>query len=218
MTVSTSSLTSGGLVEESFDTASVEAPAGSLLALWLTDNDGLTPSVSGLGLTWTVTDSVSYTFGHLVLVTASVGDSEVSGAISVSYSSNAAVAYDLDCVSGDDGETLAFGVSALGAQVNSGGAGNASLTFAGGPAFYLFGSAAAYSGNFSASPAESPTAWTRLAFVQAYIGGGDFVAVALETEVSPDASNPNALTDWSGTDWEADGGGQGAIGIPVSVS
>jgi len=218
MTVSASSLDSGSVeagfgTSQSFDTASVTAPAHSLLALWLTDNDGLEPSVSGLSLTWTKSAEVSYTAGHLVLMTAEVGSSSATGTIAVSYTgAQGAVAYDLDCVSGDDGETPSFGASGSFVTNFSNGTGNASVEFSG-PAFYLFGSAASSSGNFSASPGESP-AWTQLAFEQGYTSGGAFVAVALETQVSPDTSNPEAITDWSASVWD---GGWGAIGVPITA-
>jgi hypothetical protein len=176
--------------------------------------------VSGLSLTWSQQAEVPTDYGTLFLFTASVGAEEVTGAVSATYAeAQYGTSFDLDCVSGDDGEALSFGVIASGVLTNYNNApGDASITFPSStPVFYLFGSAALYGlDGFSASPGESPTAWTQLAFCQGYEPEGMGIASALQTQVSPDASEQTAVADWSGF---YDGlGGWAAAGIPISVS
>jgi hypothetical protein len=196
------------------ETSSVTAPAGSILALWLAGGT-TTPSVSGLSLSWTEKSSVAdntsgWTNPQLVLFTAEVGATEVSGTVTATYTGeDPLIAFDLDCASGDDGETLTFGASAVGAvtNVNSNyNTGTATLTFPA-PSFYILGSCANSEYEMTATPGESP-AWTQLALVESTLG--------LETQVSPDTSDPNAQVNWSG--WYSDTGGWAVIGIPVTAS
>lgn len=211
MTVSATSLTSstvtaGESPDQDFSTESITAPANSLLAFWIAA--GAEPTVTGLDLTWTVTGSATTYFGAIFLVTAEVGASEVSGEVSVTLGQSA-VAYDLDCVSGDDGESLQFGTSAGGVVSASAGGGNtASLIISPGqPYLYLFGSSVGWEdGANGASPGEDP-AWTQLALEGLSYG------VYLETQVSPDGTNPNAVANWSNAY-----AGWGALGIAVSAA
>lgn len=219
MTVSAESLGSGSVsggagTSQSFETASVTAPANSLLALWLTDNDGLTPSVSGLDLSWTQRASVGFNSGHLVLVTAEVGVSEVTGVVSVSYTgAQPYVSYDLDNVYGTEDESLSFGVTSGVATAQSNSQplpSTAAVTFTS-PVLYLFGSALSQSFSAtSATPSENP-AWTQLSFINGGLGEWN----SLETQVSSDGSNSNASADWSFNNPFGESG-WGAIGIPVA--
>src|ERR1700722_11019880 len=155
MTVTATSLTSAaspyGDYQTSYDTDSVSAPANSLLAVWVANVQ--TPSVSGLGLTWVQQAIVYPQDWYLALFTAEVGSSSVEGAITVGLSFATTAVWDVDCVSGDDGEVLQFGTNAIGVVTSSsGGAGsNASLTFPSSvPTLYLFASSVGSDGSASA--------------------------------------------------------------------
>lgn len=220
MTISAVSLAAGAEGEGfggpiSFDITSVDAPANSVLALWLAASPDEEPSVSGLDLTWTVYASKTNPSGNLYLLTTTVGGTAVSGGtISVSYSGAPAVGWDLDCISGDDGETPALGVPASGAvtaENETDSSTDVTVTMDGGPVFYLFGSAAYEGPEYSGAPGESP-AWTELARVFPTTTSPLYWALGLGTQVSPDASNPVAKADWGWSGF----GYWCAIGVPVS--
>jgi hypothetical protein len=210
VTVSASSLTNSGPYVGSggsfYQTATVTAPAGSLLAFWCSTYPE--PTISGFGLDWSLEGSVGFPEGELFLFTAAVGDTEVTGEVSTGGDMGG-LTYDLDCVSGNDGESLQFGTGSAGAVGTQGGGNTAYVTIsAGEPYLYLFASSVAWEdGSNGASPGESPTAWTQLAMT------GRTYGVYLETQVSPDGTNPTGVANWSNGY-----NGWGALGIAVSSS
>lgn len=195
----------GGIGQvSSFATATVSAPAGAMLVLWIAAG-GAPASVSAPGLTWTQLDAA----GGLTVWTAIIGTSAFADAVSVDLGTETYAAYDLDMVTGYDPGAPVVTSNLKTAAGSS--AGTASLTFdAAGSANNLFLFGCGVGAIVDTSPGETPP-WTQLAAqnVQAWQGSGYVWPLGLETQVSPDVSGLTASVGAQG--------GWSAIGIELNA-
>lgn len=191
-------------------TASVSPAGNSLLVLWVcyaVTGGGTITSVSGLGLTWTQQSTVTASSSTKLDCWAAVcGPSPGSGAVTFNFSvTMGSWNWDLDQVTGQDPVTPLVTSNTKTATATT--TTNLTLTFnAAAAAANLFMLGVGAASNVTETPGETP-AWTELVDESQTTP-----SCALETQVSPDATNTAAQANPSATS------NRGGIGIELAAA